>query len=933
MHPAAKSNAQLFFDVYVSSHEAVQLLQLGSQDVDGALRRVAPPNVHYTCVNIGEGKAADVVIPDPYKLPFKSETFDVVVASSCFEHSAMFWIAFIEALRVLKPEGLLYLDVPSSGVFHRSPVDCWRFYPDAGRALVSWARRSGLNAALLESYVSFQRHDIGNAFVAVFIKDEAYSSRYPHRIVESLKDFENGVLNSNQQFLHLEYTPEEMRRASALAADVVQKSNAIAGYKEKIAKANALLAERDERLAEQEARLAKREAQPEKQEALLNDQLDRIGAMQSLIAAKDIAIVEGRRQIEALAAERDARLGENDRLLAEQSTRIAKLQSELETLSRTIHRAEQIIAYVTQRYAAAMKKRSFRRLRHAVKVRFFRLPVRTSRYSLIRDSVFFDKNFYLISNPDVKAGKLDPVVHYLDFGGQEGRDPGPQFSETGYRALSPDVAVTSLSALEHYESHGRNEGRRLLAPGPRLNAPGPHDESNHTTPAASVAAEPPEKPAIPDPSVIRRALERSGLFDLAAYLEMNEDVRSSGLDPWAHFLGDGLRDGRPFTAPDLVARALSRLAPDIQDEFRKVNERLSGDSGEEEVAEAAQALTTAGYKVAVYCNLNGNFFVQEIANVVYWQLKALGINAQLRTEESELNELFHIRIFIAPHEFFRLGRGEMWRDLAGAPGSVLYNTEQAQTKRFCAAVPFLIRAPLVLDINFQTAILSRKLECNSLYYMPPYLPACPYTIPELDVSQFRHLRGYEFSRKPFDWTQHAGLADRPIDILFVGTGSERRLKAIESLRELTDKYRFLCIYIHQTLPLNDINDKTRNVGLRNSRALAQRSKIVLNIHRDWIGGVEWPRMVMQGFWQGACVVSDPCFPDPFFVSGVHFLEEATRHLREMLDWLLGTPEGQLKMNEIAAAGHRRAVSPEARAATLAPMLTALRGVAGGAAGT
>jgi hypothetical protein len=109
--------------------------------------------------------------------------------------------------------------------------------------------------------------------------------------------------------------------------------------------------------------------------------------------------------------------------------------------------------------------------------------------------------------------------------------------------------------------------------------------------------------------------------------------------------------------------------------------------------------------------------------------------------------------------------------------------------------------------------------------------------------------------------------------------------------------------------------------------LAQRSKIVLNIHRDWIGYFEWSRMVMQGFWQGAWVVSDPSFSDAIFVSGTHFLEEATRRLPELLHWLLGAPEGQTRMSEIAAAGHRRSKSTEVRAAMLVPMLTALEGVA------
>ena len=30
---------------------------------------------------------------------------------------------------------LFYLNAPSNGEFHRYPVDCWRFYPDAGGAL------------------------------------------------------------------------------------------------------------------------------------------------------------------------------------------------------------------------------------------------------------------------------------------------------------------------------------------------------------------------------------------------------------------------------------------------------------------------------------------------------------------------------------------------------------------------------------------------------------------------------------------------------------------------------------------------------------------------------------------------------------------------------------------------------------------------------
>ena len=228
-----------------------------------------------------------------------------------------------------------------------------------------------------------------------------------------------------------------------LAAVIVEKDNAIASFREAIDKAEA-------RLAEQE---------------------DRINNIQSVMAAK--------------VAERDARLTESGGLLVKQSDHIARLQSEVEILSAAVARAEDVICYVAQKFSGAMKKRSLRRFRHALKVRLFRLPVRTSQYSLIRDSVFFDKNYYLHSNPDVKAAKLDPVVHYLRFGAQEGRDPGPHFSEAGYRALSPALAVTSVPALEHYERHGRTERRRLLAVQPRVNAPDRHDAGMDTTAASA----------------------------------------------------------------------------------------------------------------------------------------------------------------------------------------------------------------------------------------------------------------------------------------------------------------------------------------------------------------------------------------------------------------------------------------------------------------
>ena len=212
MHPTAMSNCKSFFETYsccFSGSDKLKIIEIGSQDVNGSLREVAPKDCEYIGVDFVEGKGVDVVIKDPYSLPFENDSADIVLSSSCFEHSEMFWVVYLEILRILKPRGLFYLNVPSNGLFHRYPVDCWRFYPDSGRALVSWAKRNGINAALLESYISTQKGDIWNDFVAVFLKDERFAADFPKRILDQKSDFQNGLVYEKNDFLKPSSAPED----------------------------------------------------------------------------------------------------------------------------------------------------------------------------------------------------------------------------------------------------------------------------------------------------------------------------------------------------------------------------------------------------------------------------------------------------------------------------------------------------------------------------------------------------------------------------------------------------------------------------------------------------------------------------------------------------------------------------------------------------
>jgi SAM-dependent methyltransferase len=195
MHPSAKKNCENFFNIYCKGRN-LKILDVGSLDVNGSLRDIFIGDYEYVGIDFSSGKNVDIVLNDPYNFPFPNENFDVVICSSVFEHSQFFWKLFIELLRVTNQQGLIYINAPSNGYIHRFPVDCWRFYPDAGVALENWARQNDFKPKLLESFTASKdfvniRSDAWNDFVAIFVRDELYANNYPSRINNLDKNSKN----------------------------------------------------------------------------------------------------------------------------------------------------------------------------------------------------------------------------------------------------------------------------------------------------------------------------------------------------------------------------------------------------------------------------------------------------------------------------------------------------------------------------------------------------------------------------------------------------------------------------------------------------------------------------------------------------------------------------------------------------------------------
>ncbi|MDF3917776.1 hypothetical protein P3W43_02770 [Salinicola salarius] len=77
-------------------------------------------------------------------------------------------------------------------------------------------------------------------------------------------------------------------------------------------------------------------------------------------------------------------------------------------------------------------------------------------------SEWFDAQWYLQQYPDIASDtrySTNPALHYLKFGGFEGRNPSPHFDSEGYLEAYPDVAMTEINPLLHFIRDGIKEGR------------------------------------------------------------------------------------------------------------------------------------------------------------------------------------------------------------------------------------------------------------------------------------------------------------------------------------------------------------------------------------------------------------------------------------------------------------------------------------------
>ena len=82
-------------------------------------------------------------------------------------------------------------------------------------------------------------------------------------------------------------------------------------------------------------------------------------------------------------------------------------------------------------------------------------------YKAIKKNALFDKTYYLKENEDVKTSGMDPILHYMFHGFEEGRNPNPYFNGDSYLEANKDIKKSNINPLVHYSLYGLNEGRKI----------------------------------------------------------------------------------------------------------------------------------------------------------------------------------------------------------------------------------------------------------------------------------------------------------------------------------------------------------------------------------------------------------------------------------------------------------------------------------------
>ena len=171
----------------------------------------------------------------------------------------------------------------------------------------------------------------------------------------------------------------------------------------------------------------------------------RKSALEEAVGALEQGRAQDAARLEALSDQLQAvadQLQQREGALAERAAQVERLSAQLQALSgsalgRAWRRIDAARRSASQIASWIFRKPSRARLRY----------VRT--YFALKRSGAFDAEFYAFQSPDVVETGQNLLMHYIEHGAREGRDPSPSFKTLEHVARHPTLLESGLNPLLH----------------------------------------------------------------------------------------------------------------------------------------------------------------------------------------------------------------------------------------------------------------------------------------------------------------------------------------------------------------------------------------------------------------------------------------------------------------------------------------------------
>ncbi len=401
-------------------------------------------------------------------IPIEGESvFDVVVSFETIEHidgddQKLF---LKEIKRLMKPDGTLIISTPNKKFYserdnYKNEFHLKEFYREEFEGFLktyfkhvelggqkiytsSWIWPFKKNTSQFQD----QNIELGeNGFTPTEGEKEDLYDIAVCSDSEDVPFFHSGLTDISQQIKteQEEYIKEVVRQKDFIVhekeKEIQEKDNQIHEKDAQAEKFQELIRENESKIAQAHKIIQENECKIQESGTVIQEKENRIQEDLTIIREKDNFIQSEYELIQ----EKTQIIQERDRIIMEKDKDIAQLKSSFSwKITKPL------------RVADAFLRRLYKQ--------FGRIITIQRNIRLISKSGLFDKDYYLTQNPDFKYAKIFPIMHYLLFGGFEGRNPSPGFHSGFYLDKYKEVSKCGINPLVHYILHGEKEGRAPTA--------------------------------------------------------------------------------------------------------------------------------------------------------------------------------------------------------------------------------------------------------------------------------------------------------------------------------------------------------------------------------------------------------------------------------------------------------------------------------------